>query len=53
MAGARNLISRDYDNIKHEVLIDAVTHHFPLLLETLGRMIADLSGELTAEELPG
>ena len=53
VAGARDLISHDYDNIRHEVLLDAVTQHFPLLLETLGRMINGLGGELIAEEMPG
>jgi uncharacterized protein with HEPN domain len=28
VAGARDLISHDYDNIRHEVLLDAVIQHF-------------------------
>lgn len=52
IAGARELIAHDYDNIRHELLLDAVEHQFSTLMGTVSRMIADLGGELPTEEMP-
>jgi len=43
-AGARDVVSHGYDALDHRILLDAVRLQFPLLLETLDGMIADLGG---------
>lgn len=52
-AGLRDIVAHGYDWIDHEILWKAVQEDFPVLFSTLDQMLADLGGELTAEEMPG
>lgn len=50
-AGVRDLVIHNYDDIEHQVLLDAVRMHFPAMLDTIGQMLVDLGGELPAMDL--
>lgn len=51
-AGTRDRIAHGYDWVDHDVLWKAVHEKFPGLFATVDQMLADLGGELPAEEQP-
>jgi len=52
-AGARDRIAHGYEWVDHHILWEAVRDDFPILFATVDQMLADLGGELPAEEMPG
>ena len=42
VAGMRDRLSHGYDDVRHEVLWDTVQQDFPVLLETVARMVREL-----------
>ena len=51
-AGLRDLVSHDYDRIAHQILLDVIASHFPVMKSTINRMLCDLGGEIIPEEQP-
>ena len=51
-AGLRDLLSHDYDRIAHQILLDVIADHFPVMEITIKQMLHDLGGEILPEEQP-
>ena len=52
IAGLRDLVSHDYEHVSHQILLDVVSLHFPILTITIQEMLHKLGGEIIAEEPP-